>query len=252
MRVSDIMSRDVVAVPPDTTLREAARLMLASGISGLPVVDARGKIIGVISESDFVLKERGRATRSRSPLRWLLGEARHDLARVEAATVREAMTAPAITIDDPSSSVRSAAHLMAARRINRLPVTELGSLIGIVTRADILRLYTQSDAAIEAAVRSSMPEVDGLELDSVRDGIVVLTGTIRTRTAMRSAITAIEAVDGVVRVDLSNLVVSVDEASPGSGPVDQKVSGFYLGSIFPPHRTRTARDRPDGADDDRD
>src|SRR5690606_31198478 len=107
---------------------------------------------------DFMLKERGRSYVPHSPLGWLLGDrdARHDLARVEATTAGEAMTSPPIVIEGRIASIREAAIVMAERNINRLPVTEDGKLVGIITRADLLRVYVQSDADIEASVREAL------------------------------------------------------------------------------------------------
>lgn len=91
------------------------------------MVEADGRVVGVILESDFLIKERGRDHAHRSPLHWLRGDRRREFERVEATTAGEAMTAPAITIEGRMATVREAATVMAEHRINRLPSRERGS-----------------------------------------------------------------------------------------------------------------------------
>lgn len=202
MRIYDLMSRDVVTVRPDTPLKEVARLLVDHAISGIPVVDEDNVVLGVVSESDFMIKERGRANVSRSPLRWLLGDTQRELARVQATTAGGAMTSPAVTIEGRVASVREAAMLMAEHAINRLPVTEAGRLVGIITRADLLRVYTRTDDAIAAAAHDVLQETDGVVLDGVRDGIVTLQATDEGRALIDRATRTVEGIDGVVAVNV--------------------------------------------------
>lgn len=203
MRVYDVMSRNVISVRPETPLKEVARLLVKHAISGIPVVDADNVVVGVVSESDFLIKERGRANVSRSPLRWLLGDTRRDLDRVEATTAGQAMTSPPITIEGRVASAREAAMMMAERKVNRLPVTEDGKLVGIITRADLLHIYTQSDAVIEAAVRDALRDTEGVVLQRVVDGIVTLAASPGGRGTIAQAARTVEAIDGVVSVSIS-------------------------------------------------
>jgi len=133
---------------------------------------------------------------------WLLGDSRHDLNRVEATTAGQAMTTPAITIEGRVASLREAAIAMAEHKINRLPVTEEGKLVGIITRGDLLHVYMQSDAAIETAVREALQEVEGVAVSGVCDGIVTLAATGKHQATMGSAIRTAEMIDGVVAVDV--------------------------------------------------
>src|SRR5512132_1445511 len=99
MRVEDVMTRDVVTVPPGASLKEAARLLVEHRISGLPVVDNESHVLGVISEADLLTKEAG-GSQLRSPFAWLPelgGEA--DRSKLDARLVGEAMTAPAVMIE---------------------------------------------------------------------------------------------------------------------------------------------------------
>jgi CBS domain-containing protein len=202
VRVNELMTRDVVAVRPWTPLKEVAGLMLEHRISGVPVVDNDGMVVGVISESDFLLKERGRDAVRPSPLVWLVGEqkqTRHERSVIDATTAQHAMTSPAVTIDG-SATVRDAATLMVDRRVNRLPVTESGHLVGIITRSDLLRPYLRSDAQIADAVRLALHAADGVQVDSVVRGIVQLSGQAASHEMAQTVIKVAESVDGVMAV----------------------------------------------------
>jgi CBS domain-containing protein len=213
MLVDELMTSEVITVQPDTSLKDVARLLSAHGIGGAPVVASDGRVVGVISESDFLIKERGRDHAHRSPLHWLLGDRRREFERVEATTAGEAMTAPAITIAGRVATVRDAAIVMAEHRINRLPVTRAGKLVGIITRGDVLRLYTRADQEIEATARHLLRAVDGIAVEGVHDGVVVLAGTVPSHPVADTAARVIEAVDGVVAVDATRMAWR-DEPEP--------------------------------------
>lgn len=208
MKVKDVMSRDVVAVRPETPLKEAARLMSSHGISGLPVVDEFGDVVGIVSEADFLLKERGFAKIPERPLSWILGEsaaASATRAKVAAATAGEMMSSPALTVA-PEASLRDAAAMMVERRINRLPVTRGGHLVGIVTRADLVRAYLRPDDEIRRTIREDVilqtlwlaPERVEVE---VSEGVVRLAGMLDRRETVEDLLRLVAAVDGVVAVE---------------------------------------------------
>jgi CBS domain-containing protein len=205
VRICDLMSRDVITVRPETPLKEVARLLAEHAVSGLPVVSESNVVVGVVSESDFMIKERGRANIPRSPLRWLLGDTERELARVEATTAGEVMTTPPITIEGRFASVREAAIVMAGHNINRLPVTESGTLVGIITRGDLLRVYTRSDETIEAAARDALRAVESIVIEGVHEGIVTLVGTGESKALVETTVQIAEAIDGVVAVDTARL-----------------------------------------------
>lgn len=208
MRVYDLMTRDPVAVKPDTPLKEVAHLLVEHGFSGVPVVDDDGVVVGVVSESDFMLKERGRGHAPSSALSWLLGESteiRHEREIVGARTAGQAMSAPPITIEGRIASIREAAITMAEHDINRLPVTEGGRLVGIITRADLLRVYAQPDAQLAETVRDALRSADGVFVESVENGIVHLAGTAASEAMAETTIRIAEAVDGVLAVDAEGL-----------------------------------------------
>src|SRR5438045_9209893 len=99
MRVEDVMTKDVVAVGPEATLKEVARLLAEDGMSGLPVVDDDGRVVGVVSEEDVLYKERGAVERSAGLLGRLLADDAWARPKLDARSASDAMSAPAITIE---------------------------------------------------------------------------------------------------------------------------------------------------------
>ena len=214
MKVRDIMTTDPVRVTGDTTLKEAARLMVRHRVSGLPVVDERSTLIGIVSEGDFIRQE---ASRDRPPgvslLDALFGEG--ELEPVGAETVSEVMTRSVVTIT-PEATVGEAARIMGRRNVKRLPVVDLeGELIGIVSRADVVGAFTKPDDVIEDEVREDLirrllfldPEL--VEV-SVSDGVVTLAGELENRTEAHLLEELSRRIAGVVRVE-SRLRYKVDD-----------------------------------------
>jgi CBS domain-containing protein len=146
MKVTDVMTENVFTVTPDTPLTLVAVRMLEYGISGMPVVED-GRVLGVVSETDILYKER--TAPERATLTDWLAHYPDDppRAKLEARTAGEAMTAPAVTIA-PGRSISDATALMLDLGINRLPVVSGGLLAGIVTRADIVRAFVAEDADV--------------------------------------------------------------------------------------------------------
>jgi CBS domain-containing protein len=203
-RVEDLMTRRVVTVSPDMTLKEVARLLVEHGISGAPVVrDA--EVLGVVSESDFLFKERGRTPSPDGWLGWLIGDVMEDSrAKLNARIAADAMTAPAITIDAWRSS-SSAAALMLERGVKRLPVVQQGRLVGIVSRADLVRAFTRSDAELEREIRDDVIVgslwISPNDIDvRVKDGEVTLSGTVEAPLVAEVLPQEVERVPGVVSV----------------------------------------------------
>lgn len=202
MKVEDLMTRDVVTVGPDASLKEVARVLVERGISGMPVCDEDGRVLGVISEGDILHKERGRVERHGGPLAWLCDGAAS--AKAEARTAREAMTAPAVTIG-PERPASTAARLMVEKQVNRLPVVSNGKLVGIVTRADLVRAFTRSDEEIaedirEEVLRQALWADPGTVEVTVREGEVGLAGRLETKADVALLEKLTEKVPGVVAV----------------------------------------------------
>jgi CBS domain-containing protein len=203
MKVGDVMTGEVVTVPPGASLKEAARLLVEHRISGLPVVDNQNHVLGVVSEADVLPKEVTELP-LRRPLAWLTGQLKVDRSKLEAHLVGEAMTAPALTIE-PNRPVGAAAKLMVEKGVNRLPVVEDGKLVGIVTRADLVRAFVRSDAEIAQEIRNDVVAGDvWLEKRSVQveveDGEVILTGRLDNRADAAVLEALVRRVPGVVGV----------------------------------------------------
>jgi len=209
------MTRDVVSVTPDTPLKDVAAAIVERGISGLPVCDADGAVVGVLSEADLLVKQGGSPERSGGLFAWLVETASApDLAKLRAHTAGEAMTAPAITVE-AASPVSEAARTMVSLGVNRLPVVEDGRLVGIVTRADLVRLFTRSDEEIARDIRQDVVKrlwiaPERIEVD-VEQGEVVLRGEVDTEVEAGLLEKRIPLVAGVVGVR-SELSWAVDRS----------------------------------------
>ena len=204
MKVGDVMTREVVTVPPGASLKEAAHLLVEHRISGLPVVDTENHVLGVLSEAEVLSKEAA-GLQLHTPLASLPGLGGEvDRSKLEARLVGEAMTAPAVTIE-PQRPVALAAARMIERGVNRLPVVDEGRLVGIVTRADLIQAFVRTDAEIAQEIRDDVV-VRGLRLErhsvqvEVEDGEVTLTGTLDSGADAESLATLASRVAGVVGV----------------------------------------------------
>jgi len=206
MKVVELMTRDVVTATPEMSLRKAASLLSSRKISGVPVVDPSGAVVGILSEADILAKVSGKRPRG-GLLGWLL-EADVTLdEKIRARTVGDAMTAPVITTA-PNQPVHEAAARMVAESVNRLPVVEDGKLVGIVTRADLVRAFTRTDEEIASEIeteilRRTLWLEPGAVTVTVTDGAVRLEGEVETETDAELLPVFVARVPGVVAVDAS-------------------------------------------------
>jgi CBS-domain-containing membrane protein len=216
MRVKEIMNTEVVSVTPDTPLRAVAELLVEHRFSGLPVCDESGQIVGVVSEADILRRERGTIERPRRLLGWLLEPSvAIDNQRALARTAGEAMTSPAITLEH-YAPVAEAARLMIGHSINRLPVVNVrGALIGIVSRADLVRAFARPDAELEREIRDEVIGrsmwMDPMSVSAVVSaGDVVLTGEVDRKSEAETLALLTERVPGVLSVQ-SNVTYREDD-----------------------------------------
>ncbi|WP_282693799.1 CBS domain-containing protein [Streptomyces sp. CC208A] len=179
LKVAGLMTDDVVTALPDTSFREAAKLLAVHDISGLPVVDEDDHVVGVVSESDLLARR--------------------------APTVHGVMTSPAVTVYAEEAAA-DAARLMVRRGVERLPVVdEEERLVGIVTRRDLLRVFLRPDPEIRRRVREEIL-ADAMDLPQdavdvhVLDGVVTLAGRLRLRSQAVMLLRLTERVEGVVAV----------------------------------------------------
>jgi CBS domain-containing protein len=228
MKIEELMTRDTVAVGPETTLKEVATILLEHRISGVPVIGERLEVIGVVSEADIVAKEAGPDPQDRRLVAWLLGDRHVDEKKLAARTAAEAMTSPAVTIE-AGSNVPVAARLMTDHGIKRLPVVDAdGALIGIVTRTDLVRAFARTDREIEreireVVVRTLWIEEPGLNL-RVERGEVRLSGKIERRADAELLASFAARVPGVVAVH-STLRWAWDDTKPTRERADALAGG---------------------------
>lgn len=217
MIASDIMTAPVKSIRPDATIDEAIATLLSARVSGLPVTDEHGRLVGLVSEGDFLHRaEIGTAKRRPRWLEFLLGpgEIAEAYVRSHGRKVSEVMTRDVVTVGE-SASLTEIVETMEKRRVKRLPVVSGDLLVGIITRADLLRALSTTLASRTAgADRSDQTIVNRLlaELKSqgfvspkcldvaVDGGVVTLTGEIFDERQRPALIVAAENIPGVVKV----------------------------------------------------
>ena len=208
MRVSDVMTEKVFTVTADTPLKLVATRMLEYGVSGMPVVNGDDEVVGVISETDILFKERTIPDR-KGVVDWLMHYGEDPpLAKLEARTAGGAMSTPAVTIAS-GRSVADAATLMLDLRVDRLPVVDSGRLVGIVTRTDLVRAFARKDDVLEQEIREDgilkrfwvSPTTVTVTVD---EGNVVLEGRVDGEDVADGLVAFAQQVPGVISVE-SNL-----------------------------------------------
>lgn len=218
LTTADVMTRDVVTVAPDTTVQEIARLLYDRHISGVPVVDAKGKVVGIVSEGDLIRHE---GAVGETPRSWWLrffgdraADAK-DYVKTHGRTAGDVMTSNPVTVG-ADESLAKVARLLERRRIKRLPVIEGGKLVGIVTRANILRglaAAKEPEGRVAAAAADDRAIADKLGEKIreegfgtfvnpiVQDGTVHLWGLVDSDAEHRALVLLAESMDGVKAVE---------------------------------------------------
>lgn len=215
MRAHQIMTKDVITVTPHTTIKEAAKIMLQTHVSGLPVMDDAGRLVGVVSESDFL--RRGEIGTGRKRPAWLQfflgpGKVASEFVHERGRRVEDVMTPDPITVGE-ETPLGDLVRLMAKNHIKRLPVMTGRMLKGIVTRSNLLQAVasmaheipdpTADDDHIRDRIIRAVNQTDwrpiGFEV-TVRKGVVHLHGIITTDEARQATIVAAENTVGVKQV----------------------------------------------------
>lgn len=213
MRAHQIMTRSVITIAPDATILEAARTMLQHHVSGLPVVDATGKLLGIVSEGDFIRRSEIGTPRKRG--RWLkvlLGDSAVDYVREHGRRVSDVMTSDPVTITE-DATLEEIVDAMETNGVKRLPVMKEGRLVGLVSRANLMQAVaslareipdpTADDDHIRSRVVAAIDKNDwspfGLNV-IVRDGIVHLSGMITDERSRQASVVAAQNVAGVIKV----------------------------------------------------
>ena len=214
MQVRDVMTRNVITVSADETLVKAAQLMLQNRISGLPVVDAGGKLVGIVTEGDFL--RRGEIGTQRQRPKWLeflIGPGRlaAEYVYTSGRKIEEVMTPDPYTVTE-DDSLETVVELMERRHIKRLPVLRDGRMVGIVSRANLMHAlaslarYTPAPAGGDSEIRdqilAALAEQHwalGINV-IVHNGVAELWGTIMDERERQALIVAAENVAGVKEV----------------------------------------------------
>jgi CBS domain-containing protein len=202
MTVEEVMTTDVATVELRTPLKEVARILAARGVSAVPVLNGDGSLAGIVSEADILRKEQYQDELVSRPRR-RFGRGRKPRPKT-GDVAAEMMSSPAVTIG-PDASLVSAANVMMKSNVKRLPVVdEDGCLVGIVSRADLLRVFLRPDDEIADEIREQifvriLLAEPGYEID-VRDGVVTLAGQVDRRSSVEICDRLVRSVDGVVDV----------------------------------------------------
>jgi CBS domain-containing protein len=216
MKAGDIMTRNVVSIDPDSTVLQAVRLMLQHRISGLPVVDKSGALVGIVTEGDF-LRRAETATERKRP-RWLefiMGPGRlaDEYVKSHARKVSEVMTPEPQTVSE-DAPLEEVVQRMEKHRIKRLPVVRDKKLVGIVSRANLLHALASlapsapppaaSDGSIRDRLLTELSSQKWAPIGAlnvmVRNGVVELWGTITDERERQALIVAAENIPGVKAV----------------------------------------------------
>jgi CBS-domain-containing membrane protein len=215
--VRDVMTTEVVTVEPSTPFKEIAARLAQHRISAVPVVDAGRRVLGIITEADLLLKQEHPDPKADISLIWTRRR-RRERAKAAAAVAGKLMTAPAATVA-PTATVTEAARRMHTAGVKRLPVVdETGRLVGIVSRADLLKVFTRPDEAIRSQIISEVI-VGDLMMDPSRffievdDGVVLLQAKAERSSLIPYLVRAVHHVEGVVRVE-DQLSFDVDDYDP--------------------------------------
>ncbi|MDE1934766.1 CBS domain-containing protein [Bradyrhizobium sp.] len=215
MRAHQIMTKDIISVTPSTSIEDAARIMLQTHISGLPVLDDGGKLVGIVSESDFLRRsEIGTGRKRPAWLQFLIGPGRAaaDFVHERGRKVEDVMTENPVTVDQ-ETPLEDLVRLMEKKGIKRLPVMSGNQLTGIVTRSNLLQAVasiaheipdpTADDDHIRDRILRTVNATDwrpiGFEV-AVRKGVVHLHGIITTDKARQATIVAAQNTSGVKEV----------------------------------------------------
>lgn len=215
MRAHQIMTKPVITIFPDATIVEAADIMLRRHVSGLPVVDRSGNLIGIVSEGDFIRRSEIGTQRKRGRwLRFILGPgtSASDFVHEHGRRVSEVMTKSPLTITE-DAALAEIVELMEKNGVKRLPVLRGGKLVGIVSRANLLQTVaslarevpdpTADDDHVRERIIRALEKNDwcpfGLGV-IVKNGIVHLNGVITEEAARKAAVVAAENVEGVKKV----------------------------------------------------
>ncbi len=231
MKVRDVMSMGPVAVRTNTPFKDIVALLSEHDVSGLPVVDEHRRVLGVVTTADLLFKEhRPDHTLVRSPAARTNGGRAERERRVSGSVAGELMSTPAITIDT-DADLRAGARLLSRHGIARLPVTDGGALVGILSRSDVLKAFTRSDEELRALVleglhRSVTADTSDVHV-AVLDGVVRLTGHVEFLSTKQTINFHVERIDGITRLE-NDLTCSLDDITPHKEEMVPRAGPLYV------------------------
>jgi len=212
MRVRDLMTTSLVTIPPEAPLEVVARLLSDRGISGVPVVDGAGSLLGMVTEGDLI---RRLAAKEDAPKSWVLGlfasaaDQAARFARTHGQRARDVMTTDIASVTE-DTSIEHVAHIIEDRKIRRVPVLRDGKLVGVVSRSDLIRALLAAPGSIaadapDARIRRDLalamrnePWVDTYFIfPDVKGGQVTFHGFCRSETVKQGLRVLAEGVPGV-------------------------------------------------------
>jgi CBS-domain-containing membrane protein len=202
--VADVMIEDVVSVSPSTPFKRLVDLLWINEVSALPVVDDSGVLAGIVTETDLLARAEFKASSARSSAsKALLYEKLEHAAPLTAADL---MTSPIVTVK-ADATLSETARLMRTRHLRRLPVLDqAGTLIGIVSQVDLLKVFFRSEETVEWDVRDllkrRMPDPSEVKVRVV-DGVVHIDGLAPASPDTDRLVGAIDSIPGVVAVEIA-------------------------------------------------
>ncbi len=223
MKIRKIMTTEVVSVGPEMPFKDVIERLVRSEVSGLPVVDASGKLVGLVTEADVISKEAygSRRHRALAPFSDVLSGRDHRWVTKAAGLVAADVMTKDVIVCSPNEDVRLVARRMLERGVKRMPVVEGGSLAGIISRHDILAILDRPDEDITIEVERAMTNDLNIPDDhhvrfSVGDGIVTLTGDVRYSWDEPVVVSIVRNVPGVIDV-ISHIRHRERNPRPSSG-----------------------------------
>jgi CBS domain-containing protein len=213
--VEKVMTRTVAVVGPRSPFKAIVEVMADNRVSAVPVMDDDGALVGIVTEEDLLLKE-GRFQDHVSPLAG--PRRRREGHKAEGLFAGELMTSPVITVS-PNATLAEAARRMHERGVKRLPVIDAeGRLVGIVSRADLLRVFVRPDPFLEKEVHEDViarhfPEASGALSATVHEGVLHLTGTMERGSQLDLLLALLAGVDGLVGIE-NEVSVRIDDRKP--------------------------------------
>lgn len=216
MKARDIMTKNVVSITPDRSIAEMAETMQKFRVSGLPVIDARGRLVGLVTEGDCLRRAETGTASTRAGWRWFLASTETlagEYIRSHGRKVADVMTRDLITIGE-DTDLDEIVHLMEKHKIKRLPVVRDGAVIGIVSRANLVQALAsltrggssvlEDDVVIRENVRAELGKLPWMSIEfvtpTVKDGVVDLWGSFTAYRQDEAAVVAAENVPGVKEV----------------------------------------------------